>query len=207
MNLRRNIIINHTIPKETRATRGMEILQEIEVINIYLDESENRIKSLERQLKKKGSSTIFQDKEIKMLKSIISKQRLQIKTLYTEIITLKEKNYELTLQINQFKMKLENAEFIMRQNKEQLKKLNAEISEKYCILVLKDNYEKRRVTGNSIKFEKTIKQKHIISDHPPDSYSIQSNHTIKIKDNAFWLNTNYLIVKINKKSCGIRISK
>lgn len=192
------ILISPDFSRETRKDRGREALKQIDAIDDYIAE-------LESKIKKKGSSSLFQRKQIKTLNKIIKSQKKQVYNLKLEIENLEDKNYDLILLVKGLNDTIVKKDLIITQSNEQIKELYSELSEKYCMLVLKDDYKKKRITGNRIQFEKTIRKKNIISDHPSRSYSILDNHTIKINSKSFWLNTNYLIVRINKNKCNFSV--
>lgn len=189
------------------------ILQEIQNINYLREANQKKIKSLNAQLKKSGNNISELEKLMSGLQSKIEIQDEEIELLRTELSDLDREYVEL-LEAYQESTSLA-AETIVELNTAYYAYGSFEELETNGVLVkeggfigigkkteLDDNFNEEYFTKvditktNEIKISGGKKVK-LISDHPSNSYKIESsgtNHLLTIKDaRKFWKVSKYLV--------------
>lgn len=93
-------------------------------------------------------------------------------------------------------------ELLDNQNRE-LQRLRTAIERKRCVLVLNRSMSSIHVETDIIQLTCKIREKHILSEHPPTSYRIDDNRIYITDPTEFWKYSNTLFISMDKGNCQL----
>lgn len=186
--------------QEMGSDKDKQLLSDIDAIFNKLDEDQETIDNLRRQLKAYKSSNADVNRIKQYFENIVTEKDQQIEDLSSKLHTLQTSLLEKEKVINS------QTETIVKQinHIESQKQKIDELSQKYLILYARRETSMQVIYDNTIKIPQRLRRIEIVSYHEDESYVITEKDgesiIVILDEDKFWDFNNYIIVRVRSRS-------